>query len=150
MGWGDERIVSCGHKQEIGIAMAETEDDKKKCPFCAELIQKEAIFCKHCRKDLVATDANSQQTVLADGKGGQTSETISKGVSGGLTNFFIVYPCIGGLILGAMFVILVLADDLNKDLKRSGYGENTATIVVTTVGLIAVVWFAIRKSKKGK
>jgi hypothetical protein len=27
-------------------------DSTKKCPFCAELIQIEAVFCKHCRNNL--------------------------------------------------------------------------------------------------
>lgn len=27
--------------------------DEKTCPFCGEIIKKEAVFCKHCKRDLI-------------------------------------------------------------------------------------------------
>jgi zinc-ribbon domain len=30
--------------------------ETKKCPFCAELVKPEAKVCKHCGRDLPATD----------------------------------------------------------------------------------------------
>lgn len=30
------------------------EENSRACPYCAEPVKKEAIFCLHCKKDLVA------------------------------------------------------------------------------------------------
>jgi len=38
----------------------------KKCPYCAEEIQDEAIICKHCKKDLRQQD--EAQTIELTGK----------------------------------------------------------------------------------
>lgn len=41
------------HKKDGFISHAELQT-LRKCPFCYELVKKEAIKCKHCTADLVA------------------------------------------------------------------------------------------------
>jgi hypothetical protein len=40
----------------------------KKCPFCAEEINDEAIKCKHCQSDLTSTPPKEVKDVTVDGK----------------------------------------------------------------------------------
>ncbi len=36
----------------------------KSCPFCAERIKQEAVFCRFCKKDLVSISAEPKQLVI--------------------------------------------------------------------------------------
>jgi uncharacterized membrane protein len=37
---------------KVKIIQEYSDEDQKKCKYCAELIKKEAIFCKHCKNNL--------------------------------------------------------------------------------------------------
>jgi hypothetical protein len=46
----------------------EEDDDLRSCPHCAELVQAEAVYCRHCKRDIPALelDAEGEDTLEDD------------------------------------------------------------------------------------
>jgi hypothetical protein len=41
-------------RRDEGVDDDDVDDDLRSCPHCAELVQVEAVYCRHCKRDIPA------------------------------------------------------------------------------------------------
>ena len=60
LGWVIALVwANTSNRQQMSIVLSAGGDDTKKCPFCAEIIMKEAKFCRFCGKELSINSTNN-------------------------------------------------------------------------------------------
>jgi hypothetical protein len=101
---------------------AQLEDKMKKCPYCAEEIQDEAIVCKHCGRELV--HLNTAEEVLAQKRAQNEGWILLSKVDGVAQlkqpkkfnwGWFIFWVVVSFFIIGGLGLIYIIYYAVKKE-----------------------------------
>ncbi len=89
-------------KEQLNLSAEEKKAVTKKCPFCAEEIQAEAIVCRYCHFDLIAGKPTSSS---GDKQEVKAKIGVKDGVKIGI-GMFIILPLVIIVSIGILIVII--------------------------------------------